>query len=314
MRVAIIGGGICGLYLAGKLSEKGHEITVFERKKEIGQEICSGLFSERILDFIPQSEKLIQNRINYVIINFPKKKVRVDFSKDFFVMSHFELDKLVASLAETKGAKLLLNHNIDEMPKGFDRIIGCDGANSFVRRSLGLREPKYRLGAISENCSLPDGEEQFSASSNFVEVWPCKTGFSWKIPRGNKIEYGIIAKPQELSSLRGAKLPKGSLAPRKSRLVPQGFIIPSNPKITLCGDAMGLTKPWSGGGVVWSLIAAEILVKTFPDFLKYKKEMKRFFMPKIILSKTAVKLVYFLGFKTPWLLPSKILMESDFLL
>lgn len=313
MRVAIIGGGICGLYLAGKLSEKGHEITVFERKKEIGQGICSGLFSERILDFIPQSEKLIQNRINHVIINFPKKKVRVDFSKDFFVMSHFELDKLTDNLAETKGAKLLLNHNINEMPKGFDRIIGCDGANSFVRRSLGLREPKYRLGAISENCSSPSGKEQFSVSSNFVEVWPCKTGFSWKIPRGNKIEYGKIAELKEIKEL-GSFFKGTEFLKIKSRPVPQGFIIPSNPSITLCGDAVGLTKPWSGGGVVWSLIAAEILVKTFPDFLKYKKEMKRFFMPKIILSKTAVKLVYFLGFKTPWLLPSKILMESDFLL
>ena len=47
--VAIIGGGICGLYLSWKLSRKGHLVTVFEKKKKIGNEICSGLFSERIL-------------------------------------------------------------------------------------------------------------------------------------------------------------------------------------------------------------------------------------------------------------------------
>ena len=60
MKVAIIGAGICGLYLALKLSESGSEVTVFEKKEKIGKEVCSGLVSERILDFIPESQKLIQ--------------------------------------------------------------------------------------------------------------------------------------------------------------------------------------------------------------------------------------------------------------
>ena len=63
MRVAIIGAGICGLYLAWKLSEKGAEATVFEKRDKIGKEVCSGLFSERILKFVPQSRELIQHEI-----------------------------------------------------------------------------------------------------------------------------------------------------------------------------------------------------------------------------------------------------------
>ncbi len=64
MKIAIIGAGTCGLYLGWKLAEKKHKVTIFEKKKEIGQEVCSGLFSQRILKFLPQSRKLIQNRIN----------------------------------------------------------------------------------------------------------------------------------------------------------------------------------------------------------------------------------------------------------
>lgn len=308
MRVAIIGGGISGLYLAWKLSEKKHDVTVFERKKEISNNACSGLFSQRILEFIPESSKLIQNRINHVILHFPKKTVKVKFSRDFFVMSHSELDRLVANLAQKAGAEIVLNYNISSLPEGFDKVIGCDGANSFVRKSLGLSESRYRLGIL--------GFLDKPYSESYVETWPCRNGFIWKIPRGKETEYGILAKPKEAKIILDQFLNKNNIVLERieSKIVPQSFIIPSNPLITLCGDAAGLTKPWSGGGVVWGLTAGKILLKTFPDFLKYRKAMRRFFIPKIILSKTAVRSVYFLGFKMPWLLPKKTRMESDFLI
>lgn len=308
MKIAIIGGGICGLYLTWKLSKKGHKVTVFERRGELGKDICSGLFSERILEFIPESRALIQNKINSVVLGFPKKTVKVKFSKDFFVISHFELDRLVAGLCEKAGAEIILNRNVSSMPEGYDRIIGCDGADSFVRRNLGLKKPNYRLGIL--------GFINKPCFENYVETWPCKNGFVWKIPRGSKTEYGILADTKEANKIfEDFLIEKNiSLSNIKSKIVPQGFIIPSDPLITLCGDAVGLTKPWSGGGVVWGLTAAEILLKNFPDFLKYKRAMKRFFAPKIILARIALKLVYFLGFKMSWLLPKSTIIESDFLL
>ncbi|MDP2910521.1 MAG: FAD-dependent oxidoreductase [bacterium] len=302
MRVAIVGGGVNGLYLAWKLSEKNHQVTVFEKKKQIGENVvCSGLFSQRILDFIPQSKNLIKNRINHVLIHFPKKTIRVDFSKEFFVMDHGQLDQLTASLAQKSGAKLFLDQNIVQMPEGFDRIIGCDGANSFIRRSLSLKEPKYKLGVLN----IVEGQ----GSKDFVEVWPAKTGFFWRIPRGENIEEGAIKSLDFLKELPKKEIKKGEQA----KVIPQGLIIPNHSSITLCGDAAGLTKPWSGGGVIWGLFAADILLKTFPDFKKYRKSVRRFFIPKIIISKLGTKLIYFVGFRTPWLLPKRAGIESDFL-
>jgi len=313
MKIAIIGAGINGLYLAWKLAEKGEKVTVFEKKEKIGKEACSGLFSERILEFIPESQILIQNQITSVLIYFPKCTLRINFSKRFLVMNHFELDNLVFHLAEKSGAKILLKHDITKpdiitLKKEFDRIVGCDGPNSTIRKKLSLKEPSFRLAI--------QGFTPKKNYTDFVETWPSKEGFIWKIPRGEKTEYGIIGKPKEAREVFDDFLKKNNLKIDKleSGIVPQGFIIPKNSSVTLCGDAAGLTKPWSGGGVVWGLTAAEILLKNFPDFLKYQKEMNKFFLLKIILSKIAIKMVYFLGFNASWLLPRKFKIEGDFLL
>ena len=273
MKIAIIGAGINGLYLAWKLAKRGEDVTIFEKKEKIGKEACSGLFSERILEFIPQSQKLIQNKIDSVLVHFPKRTLQIKFLNPvgnrrfsfgagrFLVMSHFELDNLAAKLAQKAGAKIILNHNVsrsdlDTLRNEFERIIGCDGPNSIVRKSLDLPTPAYRLaiqGFIPKN-----------DFSNYVETWPTKNGFYWKIPRGKKIEYGIISDSKGAKLLLEDFLEKNNLQlPECQRrvkmnevhrlerinsgVIPQGLIIPSNREITLCGDAAGLTKPWSGG-------------------------------------------------------------------
>ena len=278
-KVAIIGAGIIGLYLGWKLSEKGEQVTIFEKKGIIGKEACSGLFSERILEFIPESRRLIQNEINSCLIHFPRKSINVKFSKTFFVMSHANLDMLTADLAQNAGAQIIKNcpiHSHIAVFGEFDRVIGCDGANSVVRKSLGLKEPSYRLGILG-----------FIAERNiadYVEIWPVKKGFIWKIPRGEKIEYGRIAGVAGARKLFEEFLREKNIKVdnMKSTMIPQGLIIPKNSAVTLCGDAVGLTKPWSGGGVIWGLIAAEMLLNNFPDFLKYRQAMKKFFLLKLI--------------------------------
>ena len=309
LKTAIVGAGICGLYLAWKLSQKGYNVTVFEKKEKIGKQACSGLFSERILEFIPESKKLIQNQIDSVLIHFPRRTIRIKFSKRFLVMSHFELDNLVAGLAAASGAKIILNHSVNSLPEGFDRVIGCDGPNSVIRKSLRLGNPAFRLAIQG---FIPVKED----NSDFVETWPVKNGFIWKIPRGKETEYGAIGNSREVKIIFEDFLKKNNLQLDRmaSAVVPQGLLISPDSSIALCGDAAGLAKPWSGGGVIWGLISSEILLKNFPDFLKYQKELKRFFLPKIILSGIATKMAYFLGLNLPWFLPKNVRIEGDFLL
>lgn len=308
--VAIVGAGLTGLYLAWQLSRAGHKVNLFERKSKIEEKVCSSLVSGRLKNFIPFDQSLIENKINSCFIHFPKKTIALNFKLAHFAINRRKLTEFLFNLAQKAGAKILLGQTINDIPSGFDKIIGCDGALSKTRESLSLPQPSFRLGL---QFFLP-----IQDSSDYVKTWPTNDGFFWKIPRGSQIEYGALG---PLSSIqkkfkRFCQNQKINFNQNelKSALVPQGLILPKNKNITLCGDAAGLTKPWSGGGIIWGIIAANILIKNFPDFEEYYREIRAFFGPKIFFGQLSKKLVYFGGENFSFFMPKKVFIDNDFLL
>jgi len=320
MKIAIIGCSINGAYLAWKLSEK-HEVTVFEKNKNIGEKPCSGLISERLWNFIPKNNSIVENVIDEAVIHFPKKRVKLKFRPRMFVINRKMLDQDISRLAEENGANILLNNEVkrvyfvkkkkpqilaDKIYK-FDYLIGCDGFNSIVRKAIDVNEPKYKLGIYTYKKKKDE--------SNFVKVFPTKNGFAWIIPRGSKTEYGVLEnlnmarkKFDRFCRLRRFRPPK-----IYSHVVPEGLIKIETERIALCGDAIGLTKPTSGGGVIWGLTACNILLKSFPNLKKYNNDVIRFFGPKFFFSRFGNRIARFFGYNFPRILPKEIYFDSDIL-
>ena len=223
MKIAVIGAGITGLYLAWRLSLVGNNVTVFEKRAEIGKVVCSGLISERLWNFIPENKKLVEHTIDFANVNFNAKTTKVKFRQKMLVLSHAELDRYVASLAEKAGVKIILNHKIEKIPEGFDRVIGTDGALSITRKLLKLPEPKFRTGL-----------QFFTAEKNnsdFVDTWPTKNGFFWKIPRGDRVEYGIMEEQPAAKKLLDEFCEKLNVKIEGLQAwpIPGGMVVSNNP-------------------------------------------------------------------------------------
>ncbi len=308
LKVAIIGAGTIGLYIADKLSEQGHYVSIFEKKSDTSKKICSGLISERIWKFIDYNPDFIKDEFNYCFVNFGSKTCKLIFSPKHYLIERDLINERLVSKLKEKGVKIFFNNFIQELPSGFDKIIACDGATSIIRTILKSEKPDIFLGGrifLDNKKGLKD-----------INTWSKEDGFFWAIPHRDKIEYGVMGHPNELGNDfyqflkdQGLEFEKRDI---EYAIIPQGLVVSNNNKVVFCGDSAGMTKPWSGGGVIWGLTAADILIKNFPDFEKYNREIKNFFEIKILKGKIIKKATYYIGNYFSFLIPKEWTRDNDF--
>jgi len=113
-----------------------------------------------------------------------------------------------------------------------------------------------------------------------------KDCFFWKIPREKNTEYGLFGSRAdflELEKFFGIKPVE-----RRAGLIPLGSGKTYFERALLVGDAAGMSKPWSGGGLIYGLTAAKIAARVVEEafeqndfsegFLaRYEKEWKKAF-------------------------------------
>ncbi len=308
-KIAIIGAGINGLYLAWKLAEQGHQVVLFEKKPNPFGKICSGLISARIKNFVPLDEKVFLNRIEKCFINYPRKRVELAMAPLHFVVDRDHLNQILWDSGRRAGVQYLFEHEISQLPdKDFDRIVLCNGGVSKLGERPEMVTQSFYLG-------LQFFEEK-KDYKNHVETWAHESGFFWKIPRGSNVEWGVLGASLGLiNKFRGFCKEKLIVFPEdkiQSAIIPQGLRIIGRDKVANCGDAAGLCKPWSGGGVIWGLTAADMLIRNIDNLAQYEKEAREFFAPLVFKGEIARKAASFVGFNTPFLMPSKVRRDNDF--
>lgn len=297
--IIIVGAGPVGSHLAQKMSEKDLDVLVIERSEEVGKPLaCSGHVSPDIWDFVPEGSKnrLEQNQIRGARFH-TESGSKFPFYKDetvSYVIDRVELDKLKAEEAEKAGAEITLGENVEKVEENEESVTvitdkdnyeakmvaGCDGASSKVRDELGLPEPDHFYQGIL--CFSDEKDSQ-----DFVDVFlEVPEFFSWRIPRGDSVEYGA-AVPRGEEPVKWLNKITDKYIDRKNQRNICAGAIPINPaetvtseRVFLVGDAAGQTKPFTGGGILYGMRCAEAAADKIdiekPETLAdYEKEWRK---------------------------------------
>jgi geranylgeranyl reductase family protein len=280
----VVGAGPAGSRFAGQAADRGHDVVVFEQG-EIGTPLaCSGHVSLDIWEYAPEGSRadLFQNDIYGARFHLGgPDSAAYPFYKDEPVsnaIDRVELDRRLAEAAREAGAAVNESHTVTGVeeredhvavsvtgPEGtFDvetrMVAGCDGPRSRVRDELGLPDPGELLHGVLGFDPEPDAEDFVDVHLNVPRF------FAWRIPRGEAgVEYGLAAAPGEDVPARFDDLVSGygaDIDRRCSGAIPIG---PPGETTTrrgfLIGDAAGQTKPFTGGGILYGMTAADIAAR-----------------------------------------------------
>lgn len=293
----VVGAGPAGSRFSRRAAEAGYDVLTLERGT-VGKPLaCSGHVSTDIWEFTPDGarEELLQNEVYGARFHVggPQSGDYPFYKKEVIsnVIDRVGLDECLADAAREAGADLRENHSVSKIeehreyvevtantPDGTETfrakmVAGCDGPVSRVRSELSLPEPGEKLQGVL-------GFSEEDDPGDYVDVHlTAPKFFAWRIPRSDAgVEYGLAAPPGsdptakelfdeftqeydiETSEFCAGMIPVGP-APRVSSW--RGFLI---------GDAAAQTKPFTGGGILYGMTAADHAVREIepedPDSLK----------------------------------------------
>ncbi|MFD1569501.1 geranylgeranyl reductase family protein [Halorubrum laminariae] len=291
----VVGAGPPGSRFARRAAAAGSDVLVLE-KGRVGEPLaCSGHVSDDIWEFVPDDarERLLQNSVYGARFHVggPESRASPFYKREPVsnVIDRVGMDRRLAVAARDAGADVREGHTVVSVEERADRvaveasvgdgdterfearmIAGCDGPTSRVRRSLDLPEPDELLHGVLAFDDEPD-------DGDLVDVHlTAPTFFAWRIPRGDAgVEYGLAAPPGEDVSARFDAL-TDAYGVTTDRFCSGAIPIGPPDRVTtdrafLIGDAAAQTKPFTGGGILYGMTAADAAAETIdpadPDTL-----------------------------------------------
>jgi len=290
MRISIIGAGPAGSYAALLIVKQGHEVHVFEDHDEIGNPVqCTGIVTHGLWNLVPKDDSIIRTELSQVKIHAPDGSTMAVKLHEF-VLDRAGLDKYIARLAQEAGAKYHLGHRFigfaengvrvrnkgKELIIPTDITIGADGPNSEVAKAAGIWTPRKVWGGVQATIRgnyAPDTFDVFFGKE-------FEGFFGWAVPESKSVARVGIASQHKAREMfhRITKRYPGTLIGWQSGPIPiYDRKVPVQNKrrtVFLVGDAAGLVKATTGGGIITGMVSSRILADCIKNRKNYARALK----------------------------------------
>lgn len=292
----VIGAGPAGSLTAGRLAARGFDVVLLEEHEAIGQPVhCTGLLGFDAFDEFDLPRDTVLGFAEAArfwgaagrSVTVRSQRIRAA------VIDRAALDETLAARAERAGARLhrgwraeavsIGQRGVAVSGRGFTRrvearvcVLAC-GASYRFHRQLGLGTPAVFLQSAQLETPFPESlgvEVRFGR-----KIAP--GGFAWLVPlRRGPVPYARIGLMSESrASERFAALVKQISAragvPADTLPSPRLKMLPLGPvprtyadRILAVGDAAGLVKPTTGGGIYYGLVSGGVAADVLDDALR----------------------------------------------
>ena len=299
--VLVVGGGPAGLYVGLRLAQAGFSIALFEEHQGAGEPVhCTGVLAREAFEEFGLSTASILNELSAVKFYAPAGG-KIEYatpSVEAVVVDRMGFDQSLARKAVGAGVQMSSGQRVTSVDVDSDGVrvgagtagragragrmvargrvclLAC-GASYALQRKLGLGMPRLLLH--SAQVEVP------AASLGHVEVHFGRSvapqGFAWAVPVQRDRPYVRIG----LMCDRGAGPHFSDIVSRLSVRwgitasdvrQPRQKILPLGPiertygdRVIALGDAAGLVKPTTGGGIYYSLVSAGLAAQTLVELL-----------------------------------------------
>ncbi|WP_193174894.1 NAD(P)/FAD-dependent oxidoreductase [Oricola nitratireducens] len=301
--VVVIGGGPAGSAAARTLASLGRSVCVIDKSKFPRQKLCGGLVTTRAkTNFETVFERdwrsdLFVSSDSVWFFQGEKKlhdKPTPDRGPPLFFTMRFDFDSYLLGLAKEAGAvvfenltvkgidtrsKKVVAHNGNEI--GYDFLIGCDGVNSIVAKTLFGTSFDQKTIGFGLEVEVPRDHLPNHNDIPEVDFGSANWGYGWTFPKAKSFTLGVGGVhrlnpnlKQRLSEYLSLSRNELDIADYKVRghFIPFGDYRekPGNECVLLCGDAAGYVDPITGEGIGHAILSGYCAARAIEEALDEK--------------------------------------------
>jgi geranylgeranyl reductase family protein len=277
----VVGAGPAGSTTAYRLARAGASVLLLDRARFPRDKPCGGGVTVRAARQLPFSvEPVVEQEVDRVELGlrYRRRFDRQGGGPIVLMTQRRRLDAYLVEQAQAAGVEFRDGVRVtsagadgavacDGTTLRADVVIGADGANGVVGRTLGIRNRRDVGVALEGNVTYDHVDRARWRGRALIELGVVPGGYAWVFPKGEHVNVGVGGWSSEAPRLRehlsrlckAFDIAEEHVTERRGHHLPMrgASEVAATGRALLVGDAAGLIDPLSGDGMYEAFVSGK---------------------------------------------------------